>query len=302
MEGGQYDFNEIQRRRDRERRARSETQQKKAPTFFSTFFSTTTVPSGANPYKSNAIKSIGIMGSIVQFLFYISTISLVGFLILVMLHFTMFPVFSFLPGSSGMIPITVPTNRQQAFIKSIAPADVSAEFNNILPFQYTVSFDAFVKGDFVTQTAPRILLYNSTNALTMTATDTIDTVAKTGTNIIVYLDSQINDLYVRIMTGATTHIESPAIKNIPLRTPFRVTLMVSSVLLEVYLNGALQQTVPLKNTPPTTTTNSKFFGPPVLVQQAVSVMNISYWDTMLPSASIRMYGTEPFNYLFNTMQ
>jgi len=351
---------ELQRRRDRERRARSQTEQKKAPTFFSTFFGTSTVPAGRTPYESYSSKPTGALGSIVQFLFYISSISLIGFLILVMLHYTMFPVFSFLPGSSGIIPIPVPTNRQQVFIDSIAPADVSANFVNVLPFQYTISFDAIIKSDFVIQTAPRILLYNSLYPLIMKSTDTIDTIIQpittasattatsaatiaaaraktaadvaaskgwgdvakaeaeaaeaaeiaanavssvglTSTNIIVYLDSQINDLHVRVITGTTTYIESPPIKNIPLQTPFRITIMLSSVLLEVYLNGFLEQSVPLKNTPPVTTTKSVFFGPPVLIQQAASVMNISYWNTMLPSASIRMYGAEPFQYIFSSI-
>ena len=302
MEGGQYDFNEIQRRRERERRARGQEQrargqgdQKKSSGFFSTFFSSSTIPSRANPYSSDSqIKSLGAVGSIVQLMFYLSTFALVGFLLLIVLHYTTYPVFSFMPGAPGIISVPVPTNRQQDFVNAIAPADKSADFKNILSSQYTLSFDAFIQSDFVIQNAPRILLYNSVNPFILSATDTISTVRVTNTNLIVYLDSQINDLYVRVITGPSTYIESKPIKNIPLRTPFRITIMLSSVLLEVYLNGALQQTLPLGNTPPATTRSSAFFGPPVLVQQAVTVTNISYWNTMLPSTSIRLYAGEAF--------
>lgn len=302
MEGGQYDFNEIQRGRERERRARGQSEQKKPAGFFPRFFSTSTIPASLNPYDSNSqIKSLGMAGSVIQFMFYLSTMSLIGFLLLIVLHYTTFPVFSFMPGTPGIISVPAPTNRQQAFVNAIAPADTSAPFKNMLPSQYTLSFDAFIQSDFIVQNSPRILLYNSINPLTMASTDTINTVSKTSTNIIVYLDSQINDLYVRVITGPTTYVESPAIKNIPLRAPFRITIMVSSVLLEVYLNGALEQSVPLGNTPPATTTNSVFYGPPVLVQQAVTVTNMSYWNTMLSSSSIRLYAGEGFNSILTAL-
>lgn len=314
------------------------------------------------------VATAGLMTTGVQILFYVSTICLVGFLLLIVLHYTTVPVFSFMPGSPGIFPISVPTNRQQDFMNAIAPADVPANITNILPSQYTLSFDIFIQSDFIVQTVPRILLYNSINPLNLTATDTIDSIGKpisasavaaaeaaaaaanakaaiagyiasnvpvgeragawgaaaterdlasaaakaavaaitteglSGTNIIVYLDSQINDLYVRVITGPGSHLDSNPIKNVPLRTPLRITIMVSSVLLEVYLNGLLKQTLPLGNTPPATITNSSFFGPPVLIQQAVAVTNISYWNTMLPSKSIRLYAAEPFQHVITTMK
>jgi hypothetical protein len=89
-------------------------------------------------------------------------------------------------------------------------------------------------------------------------------------------------------------ITSTGIQNVPIKTPFRVTIVLTDVLLEVYLNGLLQQSVPL-NLPPTMSDQySLFYGPPALSRQSVSVSNISYWNTVLTSRAIRVYANEPF--------
>ena len=86
------------------------------------------------------------------------------------------------------------------------------------------------------------------------------------------------------------------IKNVPLRTPFRITMMLSDVLLEIYINGDLQRSVPIiGGTPITTESNIHFYGPPTIVGRSVLVSNISYWNSVLTSKSIRTYGKESFN-------
>ena len=83
------------------------------------------------------------------------------------------------------------------------------------------------------------------------------------------------------------------IENVPIRKPFRITMMLSDSLLEVYINGELQKSVPflgkaLRLVP----TATPFYGPPTIVGQSVLVSNISYWNTPLSSHAIRTYGKE----------
>ena len=86
------------------------------------------------------------------------------------------------------------------------------------------------------------------------------------------------------------------IKNVPLKTPFRITMMLSDVLLEIYIDGDLQRSVPLiGGTPITTGSNINFYGPPTIVGRSVLISNVSYWNTILTSKSIRTYGKESIN-------
>ena len=98
-----------------------------------------------------------------------------------------------------------------------------------------------------------------------------------------------------LMTNAKI-MTMPKIENIPMKTPFRITMMVSDVLLEVYINGELEKSVPLiGGSPLNIQSNSKFYGPPDITRQSVLVSNISYWNTSLTSHSIRTYGKEGLN-------
>jgi hypothetical protein len=95
---------------------------------------------------------------------------------------------------------------------------------------------------------------------------------------------------------SSTAITMHPIKNIPIRTPFRITMMLSDVLLEIYINGDLSKSVPLiGGSPLQVPSNANFYGPPTIVGSSVLVSNLSFWNTSLTSKSIRTYGKEPFN-------
>ena len=293
--------------------------------------------------SSESSEKGGIIPTMLKVSFYLSIISLVGFILLVAMQFMGFPVFSFIPGNIGAIQVTVPTNRQVQFKTTAVSVDASANFVNLLPFKYTISFDTVIASDFITQSVPRILLYRSHESIQFMSSDTLDTIDNklVYSNLLVYLDPMKNDLYVRVYTGpiigspTTTDISgtpgtpgttgrpgtvvlgpagsscvanssegfqlssrqsitSTAIQNVPLKTPFRITLMLTDVLLEIYLNGSLQQSVPLQYPPTTIDTSSQFYGPPALSRQSALVSNISYWNTVLTSRAIRVYASEPF--------
>lgn len=301
--------------------------------------------------ESRDSSSLPIIPTVLKISFYLSILSLLGFIILIVMQYLGFPIFSFTAGSGGVVPIIVPTNRQNIYKASPIPVDASANFINLLPYKYTISFDTVIKSDFITQSVPRILLYRSQGSIKFLSSDTLDIIDNrlTFSNILVYLDPIKNDLYVRVYTGPPTYtptadgtppadstsgggtggtggtgvpgtvvlgpagsscvanapegfqdtstrssITSTAIQNVPIKTPFRVTIMITDVLLEVYLNGLLQQSVPLKLPPTMSDQYSPFYGPPALSRQSVSVSNISYWNTVLTSRAIRVYGNEPF--------
>jgi hypothetical protein len=182
-------------------------------------------------------------------------------------------------------------------------ASKEAELINLVPYNYTISIDVAISNRIIDQSVPRVLLYRAPQSVTLSSTtDKSINVISTKmlqTNFILYLDPYKNDLMADVFLNDTSlrKISMPPIENLPIQKPFRITMMLSNNLLEIYINGELQKSLPFNNgrTPREVDTTSKFYGPPAIVGQNVVVSNVSYWATPLSSKAIRVYGKEPFN-------
>lgn len=227
--------------------------------------------------------------------FYLSAACLLLFIVLMTIHFTIRPIFSFLPGDGGVISMPVATTEQLAFSKGPAPVDVSCNITNIVSKNYTLSLDVFLSSGFYTTSVPRVLLYLSDKQINMAGTDTTDSLLTRfpATNVFIWVDSVKNDVYVSAVgvdgAGTSHLLNSKPIENVPLREPFRIAIVVASGFIEIYMNGELVQTMnlgyPLKNIDGTT--KSYYFATPMPVFNSVQVANISYWNNILSSKTIR---------------
>ena len=227
--------------------------------------------------------------------FYISGLCLLLFIVLITIHFTIRPIFSFLPGDGGVISMPTATTEQLAFSKGPAPVDVSCNIINIVSKNYTLSLDVFLSSGFYTTSVPRVLLYLSDKQITMAGTDTTDSLLTRfpSTNVFIWVDSMKNDLYVTAVgvdpTGTSHLLNSKPIENVPLRDPFRITMVVATGFIEIYMNGELVQTMnlgyPLKNIDGTAPIY--YFATPMPVFNSVQIANISYWNNILSSKTIR---------------
>ena len=238
-----------------------------------------------------------IFSTIFKYLFFFSVIAFVICLVLVILHMMGVPVFSFVAGDGGIITVQVPTTKQTAFTTAPISSDLSCNFINVLPVQYTLSFDVFIKGDFITANVPRVLLYRAPYPVTLQTSDTFNTFGTlfSNSNIIVYADPLKNDLYVAVLNSNSKYIVSSPIQNVPLRAPFRITLMVSELFLEIYMNGNLKLMMPYNGRIMLSPNTSYFFGPPPIINGSIQIGNIQYWNTPLASKVIRMFAQEPAN-------
>ena len=285
-------------------------------------------PHNSRDHVSTANPSVSKYGnyftSFLKYSFYAVLMVLFSFVLLIVLNTLGFKTFSFLPDDGGLIEIPLlPTNRQVVFPNRIMASDASANLLNLNPYNYTMSVDVFIDSDFVNQSVPRVILYRAPQAVTLTSADkTIDIISAKmpQSNFILYLDPYTNDLMADVFVVSNKNMDSqsgpsgspsgrpsgqsgslpakkismPRIENVPIRTPFRVTVMLSDLVLEVYINGELEKSQPLIGGIPRATT-SQFYGPPAIVGQSVQVSNISYWNTSLSSKSIRVYGKETLN-------
>ena len=244
------------------------------------------------------------MSSALAGLFYLSVGAFVLLLLLTFIHFTMFPIFSFSPDDGGYVPVPTASDKQTAFTNTLAVPDISANIVGIPPCEYTVGFDLYLSGDFQSTTSPRILLYRSAaGPVGMTLADISSNVLTRfpDTNFLVWLDPIKNDLYVSAVTNvdATTTKRMETIgpvENVPLRKVNRVTVVFTQVFVEIYINGELSVSRPLRAKPIEQSKASSFFTAPACFSSNLMLANLTFWPRALSAREVRNNG-EPIGAL-----
>lgn len=239
-----------------------------------------------------------LFGAILNFAFKAGVISFVVFLILLLIHLTFYPIFSFTPGDGGIVPIPTFSDRQLAFKDEPAAPTSKAVFMEQLSCGYTIGFDAYLTGNFQTTQIPRVLLYRALEPQTPANSETESSLVTrygTNTNLIVWLDPVKNDLHVSVITMDTNSakqlLPTPRrpIENVPLRKVFRVTIVFTPMFVETYINGKLRQTIPLTN-PPIQIDGGDFY--PVISPAMTNAMiaNLAYWPRALVPKEVEANG------------
>ena len=234
---------------------------------------------------------------ILQVLFYLFLYGFVIFLLLVLIHYTVRPIFQFSPGGTGIVPLSTTTGYSRYWNKGTQPliTDMVPDPANMAdtlhdyPFitQYSFSVDLYITDMSTSSFVDKLLFYKagqpqtsltpraSTDPETGLApktpscsvsgssqssgtsvssspspptsnyrvlkntpiTSIEDTMAALPVSMICYL-SKTNDVVVTFFCGKTaTRYSSFPIRNVPLYTPFRVTVVVEINSFTVYLNG-----------------------------------------------------------------
>ena len=228
----------------------------------------------------------GFVGPVLLTLFLI-------FLILLVVHYTITPIFTFSFGDTGLLPLSDTSDGQLVWTKGPVAFDLSANVLRILPNSFTVQMDVYVENQTILGNADRVLFYRALRPVIPDSTKTIME-QYPESNLLVRLMADTNDLVVSAVTQitpnlATSTLEStPTILNVPVRQPFRITIILLPQVLEVYLNGRLFGTktfrYTLKSAP------AYFFGPPEPFRTSVRIMNVQYWDRGLTSVEVRKAG------------
>ena len=213
-------------------------------------------------------------------LFYIVLYLFILFLILLLIHFTIHPVFKFTPGSKGYIGIPG-TNDSKAYAnprKSVNSAGVTETdkplplaVDAIAPYEFVnkFSFSVDLYLDKITDDASfakRVIMYKarvdaSGNSLPIdlsgvTKIGHMDTKMRSSSSMYMFLNEK-NDLGFTVYSGTEgTPYSIRQIQNIPLHTPFRVTVVVEEKSVTVYINAqqAFQRVIQSDISLPTTQT------------------------------------------------
>jgi len=221
------------------------------------------------------------------YLFYLSITAFVIFLLLIIVHYTYTPIFSFSAGDGGYIKLASGVSDSQIAWEDEPPGStLVTKFTNILPCGFTVSLDVFIDKDLSLSNMERMILYRGKSPVVPDKTKTLQA-NYPESNLLIYLQNDTNDLVVSAITSDATgtFVESaPTVLNVPIRQPFRVTAVYLPNLLEVYMNGRFIGSRVLKGKP--LQTGTQFLPPPEQFQQTVKILNVSYWARPLLAREI----------------
>jgi len=260
--------------------------------------------------------------------FYLVLYAFILFLVLVIVHFTIMPVFKFTPGAKGLIGMPSASDdkvywnkKVQPSILSFAPADPTSEAPSVTdpisqyPFinNFSFSIDLYVRRMTDTTAKSRVILYKTykngsqiypvpTTAVPdplangPTATETLETYMSTKASMFMYL-TETNDLVTTFFHGPSgTPFSTRQIKNIPLYTPFRVTVVVEDKTFTIYINAqqAFQRTVPLQlalnSKGGINTESQRFFPPPSWADsptKTVFLQNLHVWPRAISYTEVQ---------------
>jgi hypothetical protein len=231
----------------------------------------------------------------VQIFFFLTAAALFLFLFLIGIHYTVTPVFSFMPGDDGVIPLSSGGPKQVAFLNRTATPTETAGFSDLYGVNTAFAFDLFVTSEFASN-IPRVLFYKSVAPITMADGDTEATLPTkfADSSVVLYMDSLKNDLMVMIntkntSTNTTSFKKEVAIKNVPIRKPVRIGIVVFKKFVEVYQDGTLVRTITgdsdLLNDE---STDKNIFGPTAVASRSVKVSRITYWPYVISPKMFRM--------------
>lgn len=239
---------------------------------------------------SFSVSDIGT-GNIVQtgftYLFYLCIGAFIVFLLLILIHYTYTPIFSFSSGDGGTIPIGSGVSDAQLIWEEEPPGSaLISELEKVLPCGFTLSLDIFIDKDLAVSNTERMILYRGKKAVVPNSAKTLQA-NYPDSNLLIYLQKDTNDLVVSAVTfdAGGEYIESaPTVLNVPIRQPFRLSTIYLPNLLEVYMNGRFVGSRVLKGKPKQTST--QFLPPPEQFQQTVKILNLSYWSRPLLAREI----------------
>jgi hypothetical protein len=233
--------------------------------------------------------SVGTGDSGNSALFSFAVALLVIFLVLLVIHYSITPIFSFTAGDGGSLPLSNTTDGQLVWTKQPPLADLSANVIRILPHGISIQQDIYIENELNLSNRKRVFFYRSSGPVLVDPTQPEDLLQQyPESNLFMYLSPNTNDLVVTVVTkkpnGDFVFESAPTLLNVPVKQVIRITVVFLPQLLEVYLNGKLHGTKTFRYTPLTTATY--FFSSPDAFRGTVRAMNLKYWDRPVTAVEV----------------
>ena len=247
---------------------------------------------------------------------YVAAILMILLGILLLVHYTLYPIFQFQPGGKGLIPIPGFKDNKtfwpapSAFssgsnlppVQDISDTIVFANGNQVSS-NWAFTLDICIVCPMAQMTGNQVpitpisgpssiyrLIFNRGGAYPMQTTGDMITGVVTGYNVAIALVPDTTDLIVSVLDSNGNPVNA-TIYNAPVQAPFRIGVVLMDMAFEVYLNGKLVQTSVLAQG---INSNIGFFQGPqkgttssVDMTDIVRVGNLNVWARTAQPAEIR---------------
>lgn len=241
-----------------------------------------------------------------KYIIYLLIATLVILLILTIIHYTVYPIFNF--GDNPNAFISIPTNEwKQDWNKKGTTYTDAAAIEKIQQTKYTIVFDTRVNNTIPSNDTKNkfILLYKTTAGGTAGSSNGIKPI--TNFNFLqqntvplggdpcffVVYDALASTLQAIVVVNDTTKSEmnfKSATVEITPKIPYRVGIVVSDNLLELYLNGKFATSTAYPGKALTGGNTDTLFSTPTLYNSNVEVRNLFTLNRIATSGEIRQLG------------
>lgn len=263
--------------------------------------------------KTTSLATPETSNYLLKVVFYFLLFALSIFIILLLVHYTYKPIFQFVPGGKGIIPIPGVSDdkvywntKKQPSPENRVPLLTDEDLASY-PFinNFSFSVDIFLRKIIQTTSTNRLILYKTHRYGTDVGTTNSISTAPSSTNLsitnmlsyysskasmILYIDES-NNLILTFFSGpSATQISSRPIQNVPIGIPFRISCVVEEKTITLYLNGKQVSQI-VKNSPLSLNTSNSlpsntqhFYSAPSwtnLPSKSIYVQNLHIWPRPL---------------------
>lgn len=213
--------------------------------------------------------------------------------ILIIINYTITPIFRLYPGGAGYIPIPGGDTSQLFWKnkKDTAPMmDASSNVSGLYT-QWSFALDIDITNPMHISQSPRILFYRGPPTPSADLSGNVPSATTIqgligNYNVAIALLPDTTDLIVSVLNSSGA-MENVIIPNVPVQTPFRIGVILSDTAMEVYLNGLLQRTRTF--TPGSTPFNATgmFYPPQAINAEIAKVGNLHLWNSVISANQMR---------------
>jgi len=241
-------------------------------------------------YESTVSDSTSTLSVLKTILIYGALTVIILMVILLLIHYTIYPIFYLQPGDPGIIPIPGFADNQ-VFWKPSGKDTVFTDLSDIATnvqtgiMNYSLSIDIAIQNPYITSNGYNVIFSRGGTLNPNPQPNSSIKGAISDYNVAIALAPNSTDLIVSVL-NSDGNPENVLIPNIPVQTPFRIGMVLMSSVFEVYLNGKLVRTRKYASGAPGNYTGP-FHPPTGNMARSVRVGNLLLWNRLASPSNIR---------------
>jgi hypothetical protein len=245
--------------------------------------------SGTKQFLPQQSSQSDMKSTLLSVVFRAVLIILVVALILILIHFLIYPIFKVKADEPGLISVPTITSEDKLFWSTkndIAPLAVTDTplGSTASSSSYSLTLDIQIDDAHNYTGAPRIIFYRGDNTIRIPrGKEPQATIGSMIANpsLVFALTRDTNDLQISVITQ-DNNTEGILLYNVPIRKPFRIGVVLSDKVIEVYTNGLLSRTRSLSSPPKPV--QGKFWPSPTT---GIQLRNLHIWPTTIMPVEMR---------------